>query len=185
MKKILVTGATGYLGGRLCHALLQQGHPVRVLVRRTSDLSSLPPPTDAAAAIEIVYGDVTDYRSLLSACSDCHVIFHVAAVVEPWLPDPSKFFSVHHEKYFCTEYEKSKAYADKIAIQAASEGVPIVAVYPGVIYGLARFMELSFNMGFCQIIERFNWRLPGYIGSGNDKFSFSHVDDVVEGILQQ
>jgi len=32
-----------------------------------------------------------------------------------------------------------------------------------------------------QIIERFNWRLPGYIGSGNDKFSFSHVDDVVEG----
>ena len=96
MKKILVTGATGYLGGRLCHALLQQGHPVRVLVRPTSDLSSLPPPTDAAAAaaIEIVYGDVTDYRSLLSACSDCHVIFHVAAVVEPWLPDPSKFFSV-------------------------------------------------------------------------------------------
>ena len=33
----------------------------------------------------------------------------------------------------------------------------------------------------CQIIERFNWRLPGYIGSGNDRFSFSHVDDVVEG----
>ena len=32
-----------------------------------------------------------------------------------------------------------------------------------------------------QIIERFNWRLPGYIGHGNDRFSFSHVDDVVEG----
>lgn len=34
---------------------------------------------------------------------------------------------------------------------------------------------------FIQIVERFNGRLPGYIGSGNDKFSFSHVDDVVEG----
>jgi farnesol dehydrogenase len=33
----------------------------------------------------------------------------------------------------------------------------------------------------CQIIERFNWRLPGYVGTGNDKFSFSHVDDVVKG----
>lgn len=30
-------------------------------------------------------------------------------------------------------------------------------------------------------MERFNGRLPGYIGYGNDKFSFSHVDDVVEG----
>ncbi|KAM4121758.1 hypothetical protein ACB094_01G030700 [Castanea mollissima] len=224
MKKILVTGATGSLGGKLCHALFQQGHPVRVLVRRTSDLSSLPPPpTDASAAIEIVYGDVTDYQSLLAACSGCHVIFHVAAVVEPWLPDPSKFFSVnvgglrnvlqavretktiekliytssffalgptdggnvadenqvHHEKYFCTEYEKSKVIADKIAIQAASEGVPIVLVYPGVIYGTGRVT--SGNIVAKMIIERFNWRLPGYIGSGNDKFSFSHVDDVVEG----
>ncbi|KAM4129518.1 hypothetical protein ACJW30_01G029700 [Castanea mollissima] len=223
MKMILVTGATGYLGGRLCHALLQQGHPVRVLVRPTSDLSSLPPPPTDSAAIEIFYGDVTDYRSLLSACSDCHVIFHVAAVVEPWLPDPSKFFSVnvgglknvlqavretetiekliytssffalgptddgcvadenqvHHEKYFCTEYEKSKAYADKIAIQAASEGVPIVAVYPGVIYGPGKVT--AGNVVARMIVERFNWRLPGYIGSGNDKFSFSHVDDVVEG----
>lgn len=32
-----------------------------------------------------------------------------------------------------------------------------------------------------QLIERFNWRLPGYIGQGSDRYSFSHVDDVVEG----
>lgn len=31
------------------------------------------------------------------------------------------------------------------------------------------------------MIERFAGRLPGYIGYGHDKFSFSHVDDVVEG----
>ncbi|PNX76783.1 dihydroflavonol 4-reductase-like protein [Trifolium pratense] len=31
------------------------------------------------------------------------------------------------------------------------------------------------------MIERFSGRLPGYIGNGNDKCSFSHVDDVVEG----
>ena len=36
---------------------------------------------------------------------------------------------------FCTEYEKSKAAADKIALQAIAEGMPIVPVYPGVIYG--------------------------------------------------
>ncbi|KAL6957387.1 farnesol dehydrogenase (NAD(+)) [Sarracenia purpurea var. burkii] len=31
------------------------------------------------------------------------------------------------------------------------------------------------------MIERFNGRLPGYLGNGNDKTSFSHIDDVAEG----
>ncbi|GKV30425.1 hypothetical protein SLEP1_g39234 [Rubroshorea leprosula] len=219
--RILVTGATGYLGGRLCRSLLSQGYSVRALVRPTSDLSSLPS-SSSGSAVELVYGDVTDYRSLLDACSSVDVIFHAAALVEPWLPDPSRFFTVnvhglknvlqaaketktiekivytssffalgptdgyvadenqmHAEKFFCTEYERSKASADKIALQAASEGVPIVPVYPGVIYGPGKLT--AGNVVAQLLIERFNWRLPGYIGYGNDKYSFSHVDDVVEG----
>lgn len=86
---------------------------------------------------------------------------------------------VHHEKYFCTEYEKSKVAADKIAVQAASEGVPIVLLYPGVIYGPGKVT--AGNVVAQMIVERFSGRLPGYIGYGNDKFSFSHVEDVVEG----
>ncbi|KAJ0785774.1 putative farnesol dehydrogenase (NAD(+)) [Helianthus annuus] len=219
--KVLVTGASGYLGGRLCDALLRHGHSVRAFVRRTSDLSSLPPPSDDGT-LELAYGDVTDYPSLLGACSGCDVVFHAAALVEPWLPDPSKFTSVnigglknvirackqtdsvekivytssffalgstdgytadesqvHSAKFFCTEYEKSKAVADKIALEAAKEGVPIVAVYPGVIYGPGKVT--AGNVVARMIVERFNGRLPGYIGYGNDKFSFSHVDDVVYG----
>ncbi|CAK9176994.1 unnamed protein product [Ilex paraguariensis] len=220
-KKVLVTGASGYLGGRLCYSLLKQGHSVRAFVRPTSDLSSLPPPSNGGA-LDLAYGDVTDYRSLLDACSGCQVIFHAAALVEPWLPDPSRFVSVnvgglknvlqayketgtiekiiytssffalgstdghvadesqiHPAKSFCTEYEKSKAIADKIALEAASEGVPIVPVYPGVIYGPGKVTVG--NVLARLIIERFNGRLPGYIGYGSDKFSFSHVDDVVDG----
>ncbi|XP_007017288.2 PREDICTED: putative dihydroflavonol-4-reductase [Theobroma cacao] len=219
--KILVTGASGYLGGRLCDALVSRGHSVRAFVRRTSDLSGLPSPTHGSS-LELAYGDVTDYRSLLDACSGCDVIFHAAALVESWVPDPSRFFSVnvgglknllqaaketktinkiiytssffavgptdgyiadenqiHPEKFFCTEYEKSKAAADKIALQAVAEGMPIVPVYPGVIYGPGKLT--TGNVVAQLIIERFNWRLPGYIGRGNDKFSFSHVEDVVEG----
>ncbi|CAF2031628.1 hypothetical protein Bca4012_080819 [Brassica carinata] len=217
--KILVTGSSGYLGARLCHALLRRGHSVRALVRRTSDVSSLPP---VGESFELAYGDVTDYCSLTEACSGCEIVFHAAALVEPWLPDPSKFVTVnvgglknvlkaveetksvqrviytssffalgstdgsvanedqvHNERFFCTEYERSKAAADKIAMNAASEGVPIVLLYPGVIYGPGKLT--SGNMVAKLIIERFSGRLPGYIGSGNDRCSFSHVDDVVDG----
>ncbi|KAL2249605.1 uncharacterized protein LOC105166261 isoform X1 [Sesamum indicum] len=221
---VLVTGASGYLGGRLCHALLSQGYCVRAFVRKTSDLSSLPPPTDGGAndgALHLAYGDVMDYPSLLEAFSGCHVVFHAAALVEPWLPDPSRFSSVnvgglknvlkayketktiekiiytssffalgftdghvgdeiqmHSAKFFCTEYEKSKAIADKIALEAAAEGVPIVPVYPGVIYGPGKVT--TGNIVAHMLVERFNGRLPGYVGQEKG-FSFCHVDDVVQG----
>ncbi|PIA56416.1 hypothetical protein AQUCO_00700621v1 [Aquilegia coerulea] len=223
--KVLVTGASGYLGGKICHALLAQGHTVRALVRRTSNLDSLLSVINKAeeGSLDLAYGDITDYKSLLFAFSDCQIIFHVAALVEPWLPDPSKFISVnvdglknvlkavketksvekiiytssffalgctdggyianetqvHHDKYFCTEYEKSKAIADKIAMQAALDGLPIVVVYPGVIYGPGKVT--AGNVMAKMLIERFSGRLPGYIGNGNDKFSFTHVEDVVCG----
>ena len=91
-KTVLVTGASGYLGGRLCHSLLNHGYSVRALVRHSSDLSSLP--TSQNSNLQLSFGDITDFSSLLSALSGCHFIFHSAALVEPWLPDPSRFFTV-------------------------------------------------------------------------------------------
>lgn len=95
MKKVvLVTGASGFLGGRICHALVNQGYHVKAFVRKTSDLSSLRQPADGGATggtLRLVYGDVTDYQSLLEAFFGCQVIVHAAALVEPWLPDPSRF----------------------------------------------------------------------------------------------
>ncbi|PWA43574.1 NAD-dependent epimerase/dehydratase [Artemisia annua] len=217
--KVLVTGASGFFGGRLCHALLRDGHSVRAFVRLSSNLSYLPTRLDNVA-LEITYGDITDYPSLLEACVGCNVVFHAAAVVESWLRDPSMFFSVnvgglknvlrayketdtiekivytssffalgstdghiadesqmHTGKYFCTEYEKSKTIADKIALDAAKEGVPIVSVCPGVMYGPGKLT--CGNMLVRTFVERFNGRLPGYLGDGSDRFSFVHVDDVV------
>ncbi|KAG9450923.1 hypothetical protein H6P81_010888 [Aristolochia fimbriata] len=220
--KVLVTGASGYLGGNLCRALVEQGYSVRAFVRRTSDLRSLPPVDGVSGDLELAYGDITDYPAVLSACSGCQVIFHTAALVEPWLPDPTKFFSVnveglknvlqafketktvekiiytssffalgptdgyvadekqvHHEKFFCTEYEKSKVLSDKIASKEASDGLPIILLYPGVIYGSGKLT--AGNVVAHMMIERFSGRLPGYVGYGTDKASFSHVGDVVNG----
>lgn len=168
MKKVMVTGASGYLGGRLCHALLKNGYSVRAFVRPTSDLSSLPPPTEGGGGgLELAYGDVTDYPSLLAACSGCPVIFHAAALVEPWLPDPSRFLTVNVGGL-------------RNVLQAYKE----IGTIEKIIY-TSSFFALGSTDGYVadesQIIERFSGRLPGYIGNGNERFSFSHVDDVVEG----
>ncbi len=62
--RILVTGATGYVGGRLTHRLLAAGYRVRLLVRGGSDRLKGRPWRDQ---VEIVNGDVLHPDSLGSA----------------------------------------------------------------------------------------------------------------------
>lgn len=59
---ILLTGATGYVGGRLLHVLEASGHRVRCLARRPEDLRAR-----AGPATEVVHGDVLDRASLDAA----------------------------------------------------------------------------------------------------------------------
>ncbi|MFE6838569.1 NAD-dependent epimerase/dehydratase family protein [Streptomyces sp. NPDC057705] len=75
--KILVTGASGFLGGHLVDGALRQGHRVRALVRPGSDavrLRSLP-------GVEVVTGDLTDDGSLGRATHGCDAVLHSAARV--------------------------------------------------------------------------------------------------------
>ncbi len=77
--KALVTGASGFLGGALVRRLVAAGgHDVTVLARRTSDLSGL----DGLDGVRVVYGDLTDQRSLRQACTGAEVVFHSAARVD-------------------------------------------------------------------------------------------------------
>jgi len=76
--KALVTGATGCIGSHIVEALLAQGHEVRALARRTSNISHL-----KTTGAEIVFGDVEDYDSLRAAVDGVDVVFHAAARVMP------------------------------------------------------------------------------------------------------
>ncbi len=58
--KVLVTGATGYVGGRLVPCLLEHGHDVRVMVRDPGRVAGRP----WSRQVEIVRGDVEDLASL-------------------------------------------------------------------------------------------------------------------------
>jgi uncharacterized protein YbjT (DUF2867 family) len=62
-QRVLVTGASGYIGGRLVPELLKKGHKVRCLARNPAKLEGLP----WASEVEIVKGDLTDTESLREA----------------------------------------------------------------------------------------------------------------------
>lgn len=84
----MVTGASGYLGGRLCGAFVHGGYTVVALVRKSSKLKDLPP------QVELVYGDIRDADSVRRACAGCDFVVHSAALVGSWLPDASQFIKV-------------------------------------------------------------------------------------------
>jgi dihydroflavonol-4-reductase len=73
---IVVTGATGHIGNVLVRELVADGQTVRALLLPNDDTRPL-----AGLGAEIVYGNVTDIRSLESAFTGADVVFHLAGIV--------------------------------------------------------------------------------------------------------
>jgi nucleoside-diphosphate-sugar epimerase len=80
--KTLVTGGSGFIGGRLIETLVADGQEVRALARSQSSADRV-----AALGAEPVRGDLGDPDSLRAAAEGCELAFHAAAKVEdsgPW-----------------------------------------------------------------------------------------------------
>lgn len=73
---IAVTGATGHIGNVLVRELIACGELVRAFVLPGDDLRPL-----RGLNVEIIYGDVTDLRSLESAFAGAELVFHLAGIV--------------------------------------------------------------------------------------------------------
>lgn len=69
---ILVTGATGYVGGQLLKALLGEGYPVRCMARRPQELR-----TAMSSAVEVVAGDVLDAESVQTAMAGIDTAYYL------------------------------------------------------------------------------------------------------------
>ncbi len=77
--KVLVTGATGFVGSVVARQLLARGDEVRVLVRPASDRRNL-----SGLDVECIEGDLRAPASLLRACQHVDGLFHVAADYRLW-----------------------------------------------------------------------------------------------------
>lgn len=82
MKKILVTGAAGFIGSHLAELLVQSGFDVRVLVRYNSknNYGWLEEST-YKNQIEFITGDIRDFDCVYSALKGCDTVFHLAALI--------------------------------------------------------------------------------------------------------
>ncbi len=74
--KVLITGASGFLGSYLAEMFLDAGHQVRAMVRKTSKTASL-----QRLGVEIVRGDLTDRESLERAVKGIETVVHAAATM--------------------------------------------------------------------------------------------------------
>jgi nucleoside-diphosphate-sugar epimerase len=73
-KQVLVTGGSGFIGGRLAERLaLHHGARVRVLVHNVASAARV-----ARLPVEILRGDVTDRKAMAGAVDGCEVVFHCA-----------------------------------------------------------------------------------------------------------
>ena len=86
--RALVTGATGFLGGRLAEMLLERGAEVTVLARRPEALQA-----ELRGRVRAVRGSLTDEAALVEAVQGATHVFHCAAASTDWAADAVFFES--------------------------------------------------------------------------------------------
>jgi dihydroflavonol-4-reductase len=88
--KALVTGATGFIGFHVAKLLRERDYQVIALVREEKDSSAL-----WALGVEVVKGDVRDFRSVVEALKGCQYLYHLAADYRLWVPDPKTMYEIN------------------------------------------------------------------------------------------
>ena len=166
MKRVLVTGATGYVGGRLVRALLEQNYQVRVLVRDPKKVKQYA----WANSVEVVVGNATDFASTFEALKNIDIAFYFLHSIN----SSTKFDEIERE--MAKTFGKAAADADvkqivylggianddkrsrhlqsraDTGIELAKFGVPVLELRAGIIIGSG---SASFEM-----LRHLTHRLP-------------------------
>ncbi len=127
---VLVTGATGFIGSRVVHKLLQKGVAVKILA-----LPGEVVPVEWSHNVEIVYGSISDAQAVEKAAAGAKTIIHLVAIVTDW-GDEKKYweFTVEGSRKIFEGAVKNNSrvvlassivvYGDKIYSQSCPEETP-------------------------------------------------------------
>lgn len=137
MKKILVTGADGFIGSHLTESLTRLGYDVRAFVLYNSFgswgwLDSCA--SDVKDKFEVFQGDVRDPNGVRAAMKGCDVVLHLAALI-----------AIPYSYYSPDTYVDTNVKGTLNVLQAARDlGVSrVVHTSTSEVYGTARFVPIS------------------------------------------
>ncbi len=205
--RYFVTGATGFVGGRVVQLLRQEGHEVNALVRSPQNAGAL-----VALGARLFAGDVTQRESLRAPMAGVDGVFHIAGWYKLGARDKSqgarvnidgtrnvlelmRELGIHKGVYTSTlavnssthgvevdesyhfsgkhlsEYDRTKAAAHDIAETMIRQGLPLVIVQPGLIYGPG---DTSSMRG--TLIQYLKRRLP--LIPLESAYCWGHIDDI-------
>lgn len=119
--KAFVTGSTGLLGSNLVHALIEQGHEVKALIRSSDKATKVLGDLN----VEFVNGDMRDVVSFAHHLAGCEALFHTAAYFREYY-QPGQHQNLMHEINVAgtiTLFEAAVTHHVKNVIYVSSGGV--------------------------------------------------------------
>ena len=205
--KYFITGATGFIGGRLARQLREAGHEVTAVVRNPAKAQEL-----AQLGVTLHQGDVTEKESMRKPMTGVDGVFHVAGWYKVGVRDKSQAYAINvqgtrnvlelmkelnipkgvytstlavnsdtrgveaDENYHFTGkhisvYDQTKADAHDVAIKMIKEGLPLVIVQPGLVYGPED--TSSVRTSLTQYLTK---QLP--VMPKQTAFSWGYIDDI-------
>jgi len=136
-KKILVTGADGFIGSHLTEALVKRGHDVRAFVFYNSFnswgwLDRMAPKT--LNSLDIFSGDIRDPNGVRQAMKGCDIVFHLAALI-----------AIPYSYHSPDTYVDTNIKGTLNVVQAARDlGIQkVVHTSTSEVYGTARFVPIT------------------------------------------
>lgn len=198
--KILVTGATGFIGSYLTRELIERNYSVRCLVRKTSNVSRLP------EKVELWYGDLIEPKMLEHLAMGIDIVIHLAAIgdinavsekhyreyrkvnvegtrnlleeCKKYKNEIKKFIhfsSLAAVEYRSLPYGRSK-YESELVVKKS--GIPYVILRPPMVYDWQNpDKELK------KLVRFIKFGIVPVIGNGKKKIATIEVNDLVNTTL--
>lgn len=208
--KVLVTGATGFVGSHLVDRLLERRSDVRCLVRKSSNLRYV-----KDSKLELSYGGLDDSTDWDEALADVSVIYHVAGAT--FARRAQDYYTVNHQGTEALlaaavkrrdQIKKFVYISSLAAVGPARDGVPVdeeTVPSPITPYGRSKLMAEEAvrvvsellpvtivrppavygprDYGVFEFFKAVKGGMFPMIGRGDKRLSLVHARDLVDGIV--